>query len=104
MRRSWFTRAEPIQQYLASSDPWIKIISLRPAGEENGRYELLLQNSDREASREMTLTSALWLGGATVTEQDLLGRSLRIIPVQQNAITLCLPANGLMRVSIEKQR
>ncbi len=104
VRRSWFTRAEPIQQYLASSDPWIKIISLRPAGEENGRYELLLQNSDREASREMTLTSALWLGGATVTEQDLLGRSLRIIPVQQNAITLCLPANGLMRVSIEKQR
>lgn len=69
-----------------------------PGRRGDGRYELLLQNSDREASREMTLTSALWLGGATVTEQDLLGRSLRIIPVQQNAITLCLPANGCDRV------
>ncbi len=102
-RRSWFTRAEPVQQYLASSDHRVKILSLRPASEVSGRYELLLQNSDPEAGREVTLTSTLWLRAAEVKELDLLGRSLRNIPVQEDAITLTLPANGLMRIGIEKK-
>jgi len=102
-RRSWYTRAEPVQQYLTSSNPRVKILSLRPAGEENGRYELLLQNSDPEAGQVVTLQSALWLAGAAVTELDLLGCALGTVPVQTNAITLTLPAKGLMRIGIEKK-
>lgn len=74
LRKSWYTRAEPLRRYLSSSNPRVKVLSLRPASEESGRWELLLQNSEPASRQEVTLTSALFFAGARVLQLDLLGR------------------------------
>jgi hypothetical protein len=102
VRRSWYTRAEPLKSYLVSSNPRVKILSLRPVTGEGGRYDLLLQNSEPAVRQEVTLTSWLFLAGARATRLDLLGRPVAEIAVKNNAITVSLSANEFVRIRIER--
>ena len=102
VRRSWYTRAEPLKSYLVSSNPRVKILSLRPVTEEGGLYDLLLQNSEPATRQEVTLSSGLFLAGARATRLDLLGRPIAEIAVKNNAITVALSANEFVRIRIAR--
>ncbi len=101
VRRSYYTRSEPLQTFLTLSNPRLQLISLRPAGEP-GRYELLIRNSDPGGRQEATLHSELLFAGARVRHLDLLGRPQGSHPVSGGSLTLSLGANEFVRLCIER--
>lgn len=123
LRKSWFTRAEPLRRYLTNSNPRIKVLSLRPSAEESGRWELLLQNSEPASRQEVTLTSALFFSAARVQRLNLLGQPASwpteqpgrglagtsngsgesAIPVRDATIFLSLAPNEIVRLEVVRQ-
>lgn len=99
-RRSWFTRSDAERHYLVSSNPQVKIISLRPADAGRGGFELLLQNSAKSRSHQVTLESRLLFAHARVAEINLLGEIVREIPLQGDSFTTELAANAIQKVLI----
>ncbi|HOT98768.1 MAG TPA: hypothetical protein PLG50_02640 [bacterium] len=102
IRRSYFTRTEPLQCYLSASNPRIQLLSLRPAAEP-GRYEMLLRNSDPGSRQQVTLRSDLLLTAARVQILDLLGRPQGALPVLHDSVTLSLAANEFTRLGIDRR-
>lgn len=97
-RKSWYSRSEPVQHYLQSSNKLVKILSLRPVGGESGGYELLLQNSSHAHPESVTLTSELFFRNAQAREIDFMGNVKKGIAVKAHAISLELGPNEIKRI------
>ncbi|MGE5401579.1 MAG: hypothetical protein ACM3S2_14355 [Ignavibacteriales bacterium] len=99
-RRSWYRKGEPVKQYLKLSNPWVKLISLKPAG--NDVYQLILQNSKPHEKQNVSITSGELLNKAAVSEVNFTGEKVRSIPVKNNSIEIEMFPNSITKIIVQK--
>ncbi len=102
VRRSWYKKDEPVQQFLSSSNSNVKIVSIRPVDYKNSLYELTLQNSNVDSKQEVKLTSELLFSKSKVFEINYLGESINSIEVENNSITLDITSNSIKKILVQK--
>ncbi|MEW6193605.1 MAG: hypothetical protein AB1521_00435 [Bacteroidota bacterium] len=102
VRRSWYKKDAPVQQFLHSSNSNIKVVSIRPLDEKNSLYELTLQNSSADSQQEITLTSDVLFSNSKVSEINYLGENIKSIKVENNSITLKISSNSIKKILVQK--